>query len=372
MHLVCSGDNGNVAWTLARTSTCGRGVFATRSIAAGELIFEETPVLVGPIASDQRASSHCVGCNVPVPLNSKPCSCSLPFCGRDCPEIEMHRRECERIASWHPRFDGTTVNLKVLQLLPAIRALCLDKNRLWLLEAMQANESASTKASVQLACADFTNISDELSFLQRTTAVLNTNAFEVATEHLSIKGLYAMAGQLNHNCVPNTRHSVGARDGYPMAVYASRKIKAGEQITTSYTRILWDTSTRRLHLFRTKQFWCNCDRCADPTELGTYLGALRCQTKDCSGRLLSSAPLVESSDWKCDQCQKSLPFGQVCQINSIAMGVLQKQKKECEGVPSVWSIAEEHTLLRRLVWPSNKLVVEFLVQNLWQSHKKGW
>lgn len=331
---------------------------------------------MGPIASDKRTFSHCVGCNFPLSGDSQVCAmkCGLPLCGPDCPQIEMHRRECEIILSWQPRFNGLSVNLKVLQLLTAIRALCLDTDRRWLLDSMQANEVDSTNESVRHACEEFHELTGDLQFLQRTVAVLNTNAFEVATPHLSVKGLYALAGQLNHNCVPNSKHSVQTTsDGrsYRMSFYACRTIEAGEQITTSYTRILWDTITRRIHLYRTKQFWCNCDRCADPTELGTYLGALRCQQTQCSGRMLPVAPLNISSDWKCDECQASLAYGKVCQINTIAIGVLQKQKWDDDGVSSVWSIAEEHRLLRRLLWPSNKLVVEFSLKHLWIT-QKGW
>lgn len=371
MHLVCRRDDEPEqvpSWILAITPKCGRGVFATRSIAAGELIFEETPLLIGPIGSDKRASRHCVGCLCTLSSGPSTCprSCGLPLCGSDCPQIESHQSECDRVLSWRPRFDGSEVNVKVLQLLTSIRALNLDADRLWLLKAMQANESDAVKNSVRKAFTEFHEIPEDLPFLQRTVAVLNTNAFEVTIPTMSIKGLYAMAGQLNHNCIPNTRHTVTGSD-HRMQIHACRNIEAGEQISTSYTRILWDTAARRMHLFRTKQFWCDCCRCEDPTELGTYLGALRCQMDQCSGRLLSAAPLDQHSDWKCDQCHCSLAFAKVCQLNAIAMGVLQKEDWRHDGVSSVWSIAEEHRLLKRLLWPSNKLVLEFLLQHLWQT-----
>ena len=43
----------------------------------------------------------------------------------------------------------------------------------------------------------------------------------------------------------------------------------------SYTHLLMATTERRKHLRFGKFFDCVCDRCSDPTELGTYFGALR-------------------------------------------------------------------------------------------------
>lgn len=369
------------SWTVANTDkTCGRGVYATRPIAAGELIFEETPLLTGPIASDERAASHCVGCNLPLSTGQRqmcPRNCGLPLCGPSCAQIQQHRRECTLIRSWRMTTlsDAPQVNVKLLQLLAAIRGLFLDQDRLRLLEAMQANRLDSTNAWVEKICIEqFAEPFASLAFLQRTVAVLNTNAFEVATQHLSIKGLYALAGQLNHNCVPNTRHEVrspsdDATSVYRMQMYACRPIKAGEQITTNYTRLLWDTASRRMHLHRTKQFWCDCQRCADATELGTFLGALRCQRTACAGRLVAVAPLVERSAWRCDVCAQLLDHAKVCQVNTIVMGILQKDT--WEGVSSVWTIAEEQRLLRRLVFASNKAVVEFKLQKLWEEQVTG-
>lgn len=43
-----------------------------------------------------------------------------------------------------------------------------------------------------------------------------------------------------------------------------------------YTHMLWTTQARKEHLLNTKYFSCQCPRCADPTELGTHISALRC------------------------------------------------------------------------------------------------
>jgi hypothetical protein len=43
-----------------------------------------------------------------------------------------------------------------------------------------------------------------------------------------------------------------------------------------YTHALWGTQARREHLAATKYFTCRCERCVDPTELGTYISGIRC------------------------------------------------------------------------------------------------
>lgn len=77
------------------------------------------------------------------------------------------------------------------------------------------------------------------------------------------------------------------------------------------------TKNRREHLKQSKFFDCECARCKDPTELGTYLSALKC--RECSsGHLLSSDPLNETAIWICDnkKCLKALAVTEVDSILS--------------------------------------------------------
>jgi hypothetical protein len=52
-----------------------------------------------------------------------------------------------------------------------------------------------------------------------------------------------------------------------------------------------------------KFFRCDCQRCSDPTELGTFSSAIWCQ--ECPerfGRVVPGCVEVIGADWKCDQC----------------------------------------------------------------------
>ena len=63
----------------------------------------------------------------------------------------------------------------------------------------------------------------------------------------------------------------------------------GDSVSLCYTDSLWTTAARRENLVYSKDFLCNCDRCADETENETYLSALRCVK--CPGYFLPNNPL---------------------------------------------------------------------------------
>lgn len=82
-------------------------------------------------------------------------------------------------------------------------------------------------------------------------------------------------------------------------------------LTATYTHILSATTERRKHLRYGKFFDCTCDRCSDPTELGTYFGALKCSQPGCGGSILCTDPLLPTNDapWACDRCKYQVSGG---------------------------------------------------------------
>ena len=86
-------------------------------------------------------------------------------------------------------------------------------------------------------------------------------------------------------------------------VRAQRKILKGEEISIQYLSFMYGHNKRKGTI---KNFWffdCNCDRCTDPTELNSYMSAMKCS--DCeNGNLLPENPMeIETCQWSCDQCQ---------------------------------------------------------------------
>lgn len=69
-----------------------------------------------------------------------------------------------------------------------------------------------------------------------------------------------------------------------------------------FVSIVQGTLKRREHLQEGKFFWCQCERCTDPTELGTYTSAIQCP-KCRGGLILSTDPLNQEADWRCRACK---------------------------------------------------------------------
>lgn len=69
-------------------------------------------------------------------------------------------------------------------------------------------------------------------------------------------------------------------------------VKEGEELFTTYTHILNSTAIRQKRLKQGKFFSCKCERCADPTELGTHFSSLLCKKCD-DGIIVSTNPLGE-------------------------------------------------------------------------------
>ena len=78
---------------------------------------------------------------------------------------------------------------------------------------------------------------------------------------------------------------------------AGRDIAEGEHIATMYSHALWGTIARRDHLHITKNFWCTCERCADPTEFGSNFSTIF----DDGHPMLPIDPLNSESDWVCEK-----------------------------------------------------------------------
>lgn len=96
--------------------------------------------------------------------------------------------------------------------------------------------------------------------------IMDANCFETITYRddklTSLKGLYPVASFMNHCCVPNTMHNFDRN--FKMIVKATLPIYKGQEITTSYTHLIWPTVVRQNHLLMSKQFICTCARCCDP------------------------------------------------------------------------------------------------------------
>lgn len=141
--------------------------------------------------------------------------------------------------------------------------------------------------------------------IHKICGIIDVNSLEINQDG-ELSAIYPTAYLMEHSCLPNTVHNFGNQlENYKITVRAAVPIKKGEHISTMYTHALWGTQARREHLRETKYFDCKCIRCSDPTELDTYLSALRClgtEGNKCNGIQLPIDPTDDKTEWACDQC----------------------------------------------------------------------
>lgn len=158
--------------------------------------------------------------------------------------------------------------------------------------------------SALLVCKQF-NFSFLLSFfkcnkwsedeINKVDGIARINGHELPLTNPSCVAVYYKASFFEHSCRPNLSKSFSQNN--EIIFWAPSGIKANEHLTISYTDVLWGTSNRRHHLKQTKHFDCDCERCSDVTEYGTFFSAMKCL--QCPEGMLTPSSLSEwKSDWR--------------------------------------------------------------------------
>jgi hypothetical protein len=137
------------SWFLAPSPLGGRGLVAGRNICAGEVVFQDSPLVVGPRAGVQ-CPPLCVGCHQGRDL--KPCSqgCGLPVCSAQCEGADTHLFECQKLRSWGVRTNGTW-SPELLRASVPVRCLALNSTQRQLLYCMQRNRGSQHAFEVPLS-----------------------------------------------------------------------------------------------------------------------------------------------------------------------------------------------------------------------------
>ena len=351
-------------WTINESTLSGRGLIATEDIMPGEVLFVDRPLIYGPRAGAAVEQ----GCTVCGKLDSdsfyKCSKCSLLLCSGQCQNTNVHFNDCGIISRWNINTPDEEVDANVMsRALTPIRALLLNKDQRTFLASLQAHSLPQHGIEIQNLKQYYEVPEEEEQLMLLACCALDTNAYQIATPYgkkeMSMRGLYPVSGLMNHNCVPNTRHYFNS--DLQMTVKAVKPIRAGTEIFSCYSGILWGTPARRTHLYKTKHFLCKCDRCSDPTERGTLLGALKCFSTQCSGYLLPIDPLKSSSAWRCLQCEMRVPNENVRAIQG-ALGSLM-------GSLNFESVVDlESFLVNRItkyVPQTNQIVIDLQCRLIW-------
>lgn len=115
-------------------------------------------------------------------------------------------------------------------------------------------------------------------------------------------------------------------------------------------------------------FICKCERCIDPTELGTYLSALKCQNCP-TGYLLPVDPVDSFSDWYCSHCPCVLSDEEAMDIIEDAEMSAGYPKKDILGEEDVNLLLEYvETFSGRILHPRHYILFEVNARILAAQH----
>lgn len=316
---------------------------AKRDISASSIVISELPSIVGPKWNSEDDSSaitfSCVGCFEPINvLHFKCANCLWPACSPDCIGLtnpELHDIECGLLKIGAGPKNKTDIrSIKDYyrsDALLALKILLLQRKnpkKFKILMEMESNERN------RLLTFNFKEAEDRINYLEenflkplkkaeeksgqvilpekdkkilhKIFGVIETNAMYISlATGTEICGLYSTGCLLEHSCIPNCGYRFDMKNGFKIIVEAARDIKAFEHLTTTYSHILWSTQLRQQHLKDAKYFTCSCDRCKDPSELGTNFSTLRCMGSDeapCNGLQLPTDPISKDCEWACNKC----------------------------------------------------------------------
>ena len=123
------------------------------------------------------------------------------------------------------------------------------------------------------------------------------------------QGTYSVASRIGHSCLSNSS-AVFEPDGQ-ITVRAALPIPKGSKILYTYEcNPLYGTYNRNYVLCRmlgtTRYVSCLCERCKDPTELGSFIGGIYCPIcPDQQGILLPEIAQKEESEhgMVCNKCR---------------------------------------------------------------------
>ncbi|XP_061718853.1 SET domain-containing protein SmydA-8 isoform X1 [Cydia pomonella] len=316
------------AFKVQYSDTIGRHMVATRDIQPGEMILKEKPALIGPKMS---SPAHCLACGrklEPMKIGDKldfyKCSsCLWPMCNQKCEKAKVHKAECkimtEKKYKCTIKYEQPDKSEAAYCVIAPMRVLLMKQSNPQQFENIINLEShlderigtplySILKANLSTFIIQVLGLDFDEETILKVASIIDTNAFDVRSPDGSkrLRAIYVTASMMNHSCKPNTRH-IYLGDDYNMALIATVPISKGEPITATYTQSLWGTLDRRRHLKINKCFDCDCDRCKDPTEFGTNLGNIYCSVCNSGGAangamLMSTNPLDETANWKCEKC----------------------------------------------------------------------
>ncbi|XP_075158478.1 SET and MYND domain containing, arthropod-specific, member 8 isoform X2 [Haematobia irritans] len=365
----------NSVWQILDSPISGRGIFASKDIAAGEIILRDYALMAGPKANEASSVNTCAVCCLHIQGNNRDImcknGCTLPICQNCQDSKSCHSDECELLRKWQPKQKHQS-NLYILRMISIVRGIFLGAQQRRLLYALQANVDKYDMSEFEKAIRCFESFPKDQEMMEyffRIICAFNTNAFEGTCRldnghELRIRGLFPLASLINHQCTPNADHHF--ENGKTIVFIATRPIRQGEEITTSYTKLIWSNMMRKMFLMMTKKFMCSCLRCLDPTENGTYLSALFCRQQGCKGIVIPVQTKTLQPDWRCTTCETVFPHSKMARYQDFALNTINNRI-------NTGTVSEMITFINdmcpRFCPSSNYVLVEAKLNVIWRMSR---
>ena len=154
----------------------------------------------------------------------------------------------------------------------------------------------------------------DLDLLDVLLGVVRTNSLGYGNVNGLCKGhaSFPMFSLLCHSCMSNCRYTAAEESNENQVVVQVRALKTipvGQELTVQYKNPLLGNWPARCGAYQANWlFTCTCERCLDPTEMGTFLSGVRC-FKLCDSQNGYLLPMMDDNEeglvqWTCQNCSK--------------------------------------------------------------------
>ena len=293
----------------------GRVLVAQRGVAAGEELWREEELVVGP---STRVPPVCLGCGRRVTGRVRCPGCHWPLCSPSCPQLVRHsEEECQVIAPSGPQVpdnDGKEVVCPLYRVILVLRVLLLPPDNLdYVLQFMDHGDSRDREEAA-LVVETIREVWGQQQYseqlIRRVDGILDINTVEHRVEGgPSGRAFLPVTSLASHSCRSNSVKDKVSLPGW-VITRAKVDIRAGEEITFHYCGGLKGRLIRRQVLREGWRFWCGCERCASGGEQGAEMSSLLCH---CGGTVRPEEPLEQETDYRCHSCQEVVTMQEVTQ-----------------------------------------------------------
>jgi len=277
-----------------------------RDIKQGEVVMEDRAVAVGPV---HNTTPVCLQCYKFVSLDYCCDGCGYPMCDEECARGATHAQECAVFRNAGAKVDilpsdKDAVEYQVILVLRLLLGTEVDIARTNLLshhmETLGEVERVVYRENVVKIIREKLKLSQwSEEDIFRYISIVRTNACAVTggEGRGMLRILHPVLATMNHSCMVNTR--VFKREDHEICVRAQAPILEGQDVFLKYTTFFAGRIERSELIHDNWNFFCECPRCSDPSDLDSNFDTLNC-TKCKSPMLPEGANLC--SPWVCTGC----------------------------------------------------------------------